>query len=459
MGRLKREKKIPLSVFYLKYFAYLFLGVLLIAVCVVAVFNRMLLKDMIYPADYAQKQANASYEKILQAEEIREEMIPDLCEYLLFDTEGNVKNGNMNEKGIKNAWKAVQGQASQLGGYYYKVIPREKEYCVLGYRIAPQYKSRVLRQYLLPPQTLLIVSTLFFVFLLVIGTAICFGRALQKKLEPLIQATEKIQNQELEFAIVPSQIREVDTVLNSMDQMRAALKESLEKQWHMEQSKQEQMSALAHDLKTPLTLIRGNAELLYDLGLTEEQRDCVDYIENSSLQMQNYVQTLIEVTKFGSALELRKQSVDLASFLQDIRNQSEGLCAVKQIILEWNCAYQAQAVFMDAPFLMRALLNVFSNAVEHTPYGGTIFFHVCEENGCMTFRVTDTGTGFSQEALKHAAEQFYMEDESRGSKTHFGIGLYAVDSIVKQHGGILTLANSRETHGAEVTIKIRFQQQ
>ena len=109
----------------------------------------------------------------------------------------------------------------------------------------------------------------------------------------LISAAEKIRNQELEFDISASDVREIAAVLRAMDDMRAALKSSLESQWNAERRKKEQILALAHDLKTPLTLIRGNAELLYDTGLTEEQEECVDLIEKNSLRMQDYVQTVM----------------------------------------------------------------------------------------------------------------------------------------------------------------------
>lgn len=81
-------------------------------------------------------------------------------------------------------------------------------------------------------------------------------------------------------------------------------------------------------------------------------------------------------------------------------------------------------------------------------------FSVFEENNFLQFVVTDTGSGFSPEALRYGTEQFYMDDTSRSSKTHFGIGLYAANSIIQKHGGQLVLDNSKETGGAKVTIQI-----
>jgi K+-sensing histidine kinase KdpD len=105
---------------------------------------------------------------------------------------------------------------------------------------------------------------------------------------------------------------------------------------------------------------------------------------------------------------------------------------------------------------MRALSNVLSNAVEHTPSSGVITFKTVEENDYMMFSISDTGNGFSAEALKYAATQFYMDNHSRNSKSHFGIGLFVADSVAKQHEGQLILENDKTTGGAMVTIKIHI---
>lgn len=102
------------------------------------------------------------------------------------------------------------------------------------------------------------------------------------------------------------------------------------------------------------------------------------------------------------------------------------------------------------------MVNILSNAVEHTPVGGKVFFDVCEKEKTITFSVTDTGKGFSPEELKHAAEQFYMGDQSRNSNVHYGIGLYVANAIVTRHRGRLLLDNSAETGGAVVTIIIPY---
>lgn len=97
-----------------------------------------------------------------------------------------------------------------------------------------------------------------------------------------------------------------------------------------------------------------------------------------------------------------------------------------------------------------------SNAVEHTPQGGNVIFEIWGHNNELSFLVTDTGKGFSDEALKHATEQFFMDDDSRNSKSHYGIGLYVAASIAKKHNGKIILENSAASGGAKVTIQIPY---
>lgn len=454
MGRINRKAKVPLSLFYLKYFAYIFVFMCLLAISLLILFNVLMNDRIVYPADYAQEQAQSAYNEIQTAEQVTEDIIPELCDYAIFDSDGNVKSGNLTGNAAQTAWDAVQEEKAKIGKYSYTIIPRNTEYCVLRYTLSPQYKSSFLQKILVPPQMLIFISAILGMLFIIIMIAIRFGKALNKRLSTFTFVTSKVEHQELDFEISASGIKEVDAILHSMDNMRRALKDSLERQWQIEQEKNRQMSALAHDLKTPLTLVRGNAELLLESDLSETQKKYTEYIESSSLQMQNYVQTLIEVTKSWQGYQFRPQKIACEILFQEIEQQLRGLCTVHNLTPVWDCRYITSEISVDHDLLIRAVVNIVSNAAERTPPGGQVALSVSEENRVFMVTITDTGSGFSPEALKHGTEQFYMDDTSRTSKTHFGIGLYAADSIIKKHGGQLILDNSKETGGAKVTIKI-----
>lgn len=456
----KNQKiEIPLGLFFLKYFGYLFIGILCIAVLVLLTFNMLWTSEAVYPASYAQKQALLAAPVIEKAEEVSEDMIPELCWYAVFDEAGRLLDGNLQGKSADRAWEAVKGKPSNMGGliggYYYKVIPRAKEFCVLRYQIMSQYRSETLRKYFLPPELLILIVTLMLVFAAILLTAVRFSRGMRRKLSPLIITADRIQRQELDFKVEKGSIREINTILKAMDDMRIALRQSLEEQWKLEERKREQMSALAHDLKTPLTLIRGNAELICDTGLNEEQRECADCIAENAVQMQNYVRMLIEFTRTSQTVSVCKRNMDVAVCLSEVKKQAERLCAMHQINLSWDCNVKKEETYVESNLLIRALQNLFDNAVEHTPQGGTVSLEAREDGQAVILTVSDTGQGFSEGALRHGKEQFYLDDGSRtAAKAHYGMGLYIVDTIVRQHNGTLVLENSPVNHGACVTVRI-----
>ena len=170
--------------------------------------------------------------------------------------------------------------------------------------------------------------------------------------------------------------------------------------------------------------------------------------------MQSYVQTLIEVTKSTDSEPLCIRQVFVDSFLQELKNQIDGLCMMNHITLHWDCGRHPRSITVNHDLLMRALVNVLSNAVEHTPRGGTVRLETKEENENLVFVITDSGNGFTRQALKHATEQFFMDDGSRSTQSHYGIGLYVAACIVQKHHGQLILENSELTGGAMVTIQI-----
>lgn len=453
------RREISLSLFYLKYFVYLFAGILVIGLLIAGACFFMWSDDRIYPARYAEEQARQAAPLIEQANRVSEELIPELCRYVVFDEAGNVLDGDLRGKDADRAWAVVEGRlpkaGRQIGGQYYKIIPRDGEYCVLRFRIIAQYKSAALRKYLPPPEILILLAALLLVSALLLVTALRFGRSMRRKMRPLIAVADRIQKQELDFTVEKGDIREINDILSAMEKMRAALRQSLEEQWKAEQRKQEQISALAHDLKTPLTLVHGNAELLGETELTGEQRELTDCVAENAVRMQSYVRMLIEITKAAAGIPVRRKKTDLYLCLETVRKQAEGLCRMAQVKLSWDCLARRQEIYAEPGLLARALMNLLENAVEHTPRDGTVFFGVTEEEEELVFTVTDTGPGFSEEALRRGKEQFYMADGGRtAAKAHYGMGLYIADTAARQHNGTLLLENSPAARGACVTLRL-----
>lgn len=163
---------------------------------------------------------------------------------------------------------------------------------------------------------------------------------------------------------------------------------------------------------------------------------------------------LIELASETDLMHVRLQEVSLPEFVQEIQKTARGLCTSRKIHLHWAFRSEVQHFHGDAGLLHRAFSNVFSNAVENSSEDGTIAVEIFDEEGYLTVSVQDQGRGFSSQAIKYATTPFYMEDASRNSKSHFGIGLYFADMVIRLHAGQLILENVEEGGGAKVTMKI-----
>ena len=451
MGRVEKRRSSTLGGIFLRYVLAMLGFLLTLGICTVLIFNILVNLGGIYPANYAERKINEAYDTIQNADEVTEEMMPVLCHYAVFSADGEMLSGNMPEDSVEIAWNvANQGNAS--GNYFYKVIPRPDEYVVLQYSLTPQYQSAYLREHFIEPQDLMTIIVILSGITMILLPSVSFGKKMKRKMKPVMNAVERIKNQDLEYEVFYSGVKEIDDCLSSIDEMRNALKDSLERQWRTEQEKNRQISALAHDIKTPLTVIRGNAELLSEMEMTEEQKKYMDYIVSSALQIQNYVQTLIEVTKSADSYSYRFEKIRIEDILGDIKKQTFGLSEVFNLKINWEEQYISETVNIVYDQVVRAVMNIIKNAAEHTPKGGTINIFIEEQRGEFIFTVEDTGSGFTKEALLHGTDQFFMDDASRSGGVHYGIGLFSAKSIAKKHGGRILLTNSEETGGAKVEI-------
>lgn len=440
---------------FIQYALLLAFTVFMIVAVNVGIFLIGVNSGAIYPLVSTEAAISSAKEQLQSARQITKDDIPSLCEYALFTMDGQFVGGSIDKEAAALIWTTCTGNGRMSDHpYLYSVINREKEILILRYPMTAQFRNLTLRRIFPSADLFLIVMILLEMLFSLVVISFLFGKYLGKKIDQLRAVVHKIEQQDLDFEVQKTRLFEVDQALDALDHMRIALQQSLFKQWQDDKMRRDQLSALAHDLKTPLTIIRGNAELLFDTSLSTEQRECAEYIENSSLQMQDYVQTLIEAAKSWDSHQLCMQKVPMESLLLELKKQIDGLCSVNHMILHWNCVQYPAYVTADHDLLIRMLINVLSNAVEHTPQGGTVTFEVSENNDELSFVITDTGEGFSDEALTHATEQFFMDDDSRNSKSHYGIGLYVAASIAKKHHGKLILENTADAGGAKVTIQM-----
>ena len=407
--------------------------------------------------DYSEIRANELAPILAATPDLSDVQIPMGIEYALLDKNYQLIETTLDENELEQAMRyATTGASDQNLQKRYLLVTRENEYIVLQYYIGAQYTNEWMNEHLPSPDILLIVLIAaggLFVCLLLTTR---FAKKLRLQLVPLFEATSEVAKQNLDFEVGHSNIKEFEDVLISFSHMKESLKASLEQQWKAEQMQKEQIAALAHDLKTPLTVIQGNADLISETELDEEQRLYAEYIGCSSEQMQLYIRTLIDISRAATGYQLNIEDIDLPAYIKQLREQIDALCQTKKIGLQMEIENLPAVLSADKLLLERAIMNVVNNALDYSPQDSSISISMIGNKGSLEISVTDAGPGFSQEDLLHAEEQFYMADHSRSSDLHFGMGLFITKSIIRQHGGQLILSNSKKTGGARVTISISY---
>lgn len=406
-------------------------------------------------ADNSERQTQALVPILTAAPDVSKVQIPVGTKFLWLDKNYEGIDSNMNDEEKEKALEfARTGLMDTEGGTQFIFVTREEEYIVLQYHIGSQYLDTRLNQFLPPPETLMISVIIISSLSVCVYLTLHFSRKLKRELGTILEATKEIENQNLDFEIQHSRILEFENVIQSFDHMRNSLKKSLEQQWRSEMAQREQIAALAHDLKTPLTVVQGNIDLLDETKLDQEQKKYTEYAMDGAEQMKEYIRLLIDISRASAGYQIKKKEIDFPQFWQNILSQGEWICREKHVKLKAVSGNMPEKISGDSMLLERAVMNLLSNASDYAPADSEVLLTADGEGDCLCIGVTDSGQGFSEEAIKHACDKFYMGDKSRSSKQHYGMGLYIANTIVKQHKGTLTLGNSRKTGGAEVVIKI-----
>ena len=216
----------------------------------------------------------------------------------------------------------------------------------------------------------------------------------------------------------------------------------------MEQKKKEQISALAHDVRTPLTIVKGNVGLLKETDVTMEQKKYCNYIENSSIQMEEYLQRLLSITKEEVDNSKSNSIINIRSFIDSLKNQGEALGEMKGINITCNIDIEEGLYLRGNEIeLERAFMNIITNAVNFSQNNSTIIINANVKNRNLIIEIKDQGKGFSEKTLKYGKEQFFMEDESRTEAGHHGLGLYITNNIIINYNGKLILSNDENGGG------------
>ncbi|MBO9370945.1 MAG: HAMP domain-containing protein [Chloroflexi bacterium] len=225
----------------------------------------------------------------------------------------------------------------------------------------------------------------------------------------------------------------------------------------LDEMKSEFVATVSHDLRAPLTFIRGYASMLPMAGdLTPKQQEYLDKIFSGIEQMSTLVENLLNLQRIEAGVGLEERPCHVGALLVEAVDGMRARAVAKGLTLRLEASEPAPVIWGDAMLLRQAIANLVDNAIKYTPSGGTVTVGLQVVGQEVHILISDTGVGIAPEDQVRLFEKFYrirrrgMEDVP-GS----GLGLAIVKSIVERHGGRVWL-ESQLNRGSTFTIALPF---
>jgi two-component system sensor histidine kinase BaeS len=294
-------------------------------------------------------------------------------------------------------------------------------------------------------RTLLYGALMAAIIALLLG--IFLSRTLTRPIRELTQATHAVSEGNLSQQVPIRSNDELGELGKAFNKMSTELLRSV--------NARKQMTAdIAHELRTPLSLILGHAEAVHD-GVLPPTRENFEIIREEATRLEHLVDDL-RILSLADAGELtiNPQTIEPQRLLQEVASLYQYQTQRKNISLDLDVASPLSTIEVDPGRMTQVLTNILDNALHHTPQGGRIILSANELNDQVELAIQDSGPGLKAEDLDRIFERFYRTDSSRQREDGgSGLGLAIARSIVQAHGGQLS-AESEAGKGLKVIISL-----
>lgn len=216
------------------------------------------------------------------------------------------------------------------------------------------------------------------------------------------------------------------------------------------------VSAASHDLKTPLTIIQGNSELMLYSDLNEYQEQCLTDIIVASQQMKHYFNEFISYSKTFYDDKSEWNYYLISDVIEAVINEVCCITKDKSVLNIINNVKTDRNIYINMHYIIRAVHNIINNSMEYSVSDNKkIEFKIDFIYNKLVFSIWNNGSSFSDEMIKNCGKLFYSQNKSRNMQNeHYGIGLAFVKRVVTLYNGELKIANSKG--GAEVIMSLDF---
>lgn len=283
---------------------------------------------------------------------------------------------------------------------------------------------------LIPMWTILCVAITGLIF---------YNIELKKPIKTLMDASRKISENQLDFQIRCKKKNELGMLCDAFEDMRMTLYENNKEMWKSLEERKRLNSAFSHDLRTPLTVLKGYIDFLQQYlpdGKVNEEKlmNVLSMMNGQIVRLEHYTQKMNTAQKLEDIIP-DIQSVSAHSLSKDLIETGKLLCGDKAFDLSTSLDYDN--IYIDSELVVQVYENLISNAVRYAE--NKINAAISVSGVMMKISVSDDGRGFTETALKNADKPFFRDQKE--SDTHFGLGLYICRVLCEKHGGKLKISN------------------
>ncbi len=406
-------------------------------------------QHFLLPANEPIKKAEKIQNEVVNADYIDSSIIPPELDYAIFNKKtSEMIKSNLSSRNKEKAKEAFQNHSTEKMSSFIR-YDSQNETILIYYNLKVQFANVELRKVFPNPGVWLSIFSILIYCIYLVWSIRSFSRILIQENQKLIKVARKIKEKDLNIEFPQVRFNEYKDVMGAMESLSEALVKSIQSEIEVTNSKTEQISYLIHDIKIPLTVIKGNIELL-EVMTTNDMKENFNDITNSIQQVEQYIQEVIDINLNNKQINTYKEEVAVDEFLSKLEIEIRSLS--NNIIVE-DYTEKGTILFIDTNLFIRAINNIVLNGIERTPQDGKVQLIVKQDKDFIQFIIIDQGPGFSEEALKKGSELFYTENYGRANNSHYGLGLTFTEKVIKQHNGKMKLSNNA-SHSGEVLVEL-----
>ena len=349
-----------------------------------------------------------------------------------------------------NATKTIESKYPPTGEKYYLTNENGERLGDGNYiGVAPVAMSEKDQRLLSICEVAPIIATPIYSALCIITATLLFYRnKLKKPLTELKAASEMISNNNLNFSIKYDSKDELGELCSSFETMRFTLANNFSEMWRQMEERKQLNAAFAHDLRTPLTVLKGYDEIL-QASNNPATRDTAVTMGKHIFRLERYVDSMSHLRRLEDA-QPKSDKFDIRAYVDTIADSVKILCEQHGKTLWVQINIKNILICIDCSFVSQVNNNLISNALRYAK--SEVHISYVSDNNGFYISVSDNGCGFTKDVLNKATNPYFTEEKDHSE--HFGLGLYICKILCEHHGGYLKIENC--STGAKVTAFFKY---